>query len=46
MTAMKTTMAMNGLNLSSEPCSIPGIIPNHVHIKVGVEEKQGKHKVF
>jgi hypothetical protein len=31
---------------SVRPCSIPGIVPNHVHIKVGVEEKQGKYKFF
>ena len=31
---------------SIEPCSIPGIVPNHVHIKVAVEEKQGKRKLF
>ena len=31
---------------SIEPCSIPGIVPNHVHIKVAVEEKQGKRKFF
>jgi serine/threonine protein kinase len=31
---------------SIQPCSIPGIVPNHVHIKVAVEEKQGKRKFF
>ena len=31
---------------SIESCSIPGIVPNHVHIKVAVEEKQGKRKFF
>ena len=31
---------------SIKPCSIPGIVPNHVHIKVAVEEKQGKRKFF
>ena len=31
---------------SIESCSIPGIVPNHVHIKVTVEEKQGKRKFF
>ena len=31
---------------SIEPCSIPGIVPNHVHIKVAMEEKQGKRKFF
>jgi serine/threonine protein kinase len=31
---------------SIQPCSTPGIVPNHVHIKVAVEEKQGKRKFF
>ena len=31
---------------SIQPCSIPGIVPNHVHIRVTVEEKQGKRKFF
>lgn len=31
---------------SLQPCSIPGIVPNHVHIKVTGEEKQGKRKFF
>ena len=31
---------------SIQPCSIPGIVPNHVHIKVAVEEKQGRRKFF
>jgi serine/threonine protein kinase len=31
---------------SIQPCSIPGIVPKHVHIKVAVEEKQGKRKFF
>ena len=31
---------------SIESCSISGIVPNHVHIKVAVEEKQGKRKFF
>jgi len=31
---------------SIESCSKPGIVPNHVHIKVAVEEKQGKRKFF
>jgi hypothetical protein len=31
---------------SIQPCSIPGIVPKHVHIKVAVEEKQGRRKFF
>lgn len=31
---------------SIETCSTPGIVPNHVHIKVAVEEKPGKRKLF
>ena len=31
---------------SIEPCSKLGIVPNHVHIKVAVEEKPGKRKFF
>ncbi|KAF8797945.1 Pkinase-domain-containing protein [Phlegmacium glaucopus] len=31
---------------SIQSCSQPGIVPNHVHIKVAVEEKQGKRKFF
>lgn len=28
------------------PCSTPGVVPQHVHIKVAVDEKQGKRKFF
>ncbi|KAF8201677.1 other/HAL protein kinase [Pholiota molesta] len=31
---------------SIEPCSRPGVVPKHVHIKVTVDEKQGKRKFF
>ena len=31
---------------SIEPCSQPGTVPKHVHIKAAVEEKQGKRKFF
>jgi hypothetical protein len=31
---------------SVEACSIPGVVPRHVHIKVAVDEKQGKRKLF
>ena len=31
---------------SIESCSKPGIVPTHVHIKVALEEKQGKRKFF
>lgn len=29
-----------------EACSIPGVVPRHVHIKVAVDEKQGKRRFF
>jgi len=29
-----------------QPCSIPGITPQHVHIKVAVDEKQAKRRFF
>jgi hypothetical protein len=29
-----------------EACSIPGVVPLHVHIKVAVDEKQGKKRFF
>jgi len=28
------------------PCSVPGVVPQHVHIKVAIEEKQTKRKFF
>ncbi|KAF9567552.1 Pkinase-domain-containing protein [Agrocybe pediades] len=28
------------------PCSVPGVVPQHVHIKVAVDEKQTKRKFF
>lgn len=28
------------------PCSRPGVVPGHLHIKVAVDEKQGKRKFF
>jgi len=31
---------------SISPCSTPGVVPTHVHIKVAVDEKQGKRKIF
>ncbi|CAA7271782.1 unnamed protein product [Cyclocybe aegerita] len=31
---------------SIDPCSMPGVVPRHVHIKVAVDEKQGKRKFF
>lgn len=31
---------------SLEPCSRPGVVPKHIHIKVAVEEKAGKKKFF
>jgi serine/threonine protein kinase len=31
---------------SIESCSIAGIVPDHVHTKVAMEEKQGKRKFF
>lgn len=31
---------------SIESCSVPGVVPKHVHIKVQVDEKQGKRKFF
>jgi hypothetical protein len=31
---------------SLEPCSGEGVQPRHLHIKVAVDEKQGKKKFF
>ncbi|KAJ7740696.1 other/HAL protein kinase [Mycena maculata] len=31
---------------SIEPCSREGVVPKHVHIKVTVDEKQGKRRFF
>ena len=31
---------------SIEACSVPGVQPQHVHIKVGADEKQGKKRLF
>ncbi|TFY57279.1 hypothetical protein EVJ58_g7115 [Rhodofomes roseus] len=31
---------------SIAPCSEPGVKPNHTHIKVAVDEKQGKRRFF
>lgn len=31
---------------SIQPCSMVGVIPQHVHIKVAVDEKQTKRKFF
>jgi hypothetical protein len=31
---------------SLEPCSKEGVAPGHLHIKVAVDEKQGKKKFF
>ncbi|KAJ3984448.1 hypothetical protein F5890DRAFT_1474530 [Lentinula detonsa] len=31
---------------SINPCSTPGIKPDHVHIKVAIDEKAGKRKLF
>ncbi|KAF9005569.1 hypothetical protein BDQ17DRAFT_1240178 [Cyathus striatus] len=31
---------------SIDTCSAHGVVPNHVHIKVTVDEKQGKRKLF
>ena len=31
---------------SIEPCSTPGIEPRHIHIKVAVDDKQGKKRFF
>jgi hypothetical protein len=31
---------------SIEPCSKVGVVPGHMHIKVAVDEKQGKRKFF
>ncbi len=31
---------------SLEPCSRDGVVPKHLHIKVAVEEKAGKKKLF
>jgi hypothetical protein len=31
---------------SIAPCSRPGAVPSHIHIKVPVDEKQGKKKFF
>lgn len=31
---------------SIETCSTPGVVPLHVHIKVAVDEKQGKKRFF
>ena len=31
---------------SLEPCSREGVVPKHLHIKVAVEEKAGKKKLF
>ena len=31
---------------SITPCSVPGATPNHTHIKVAVDEKQGKRRLF
>ncbi|PPQ72140.1 hypothetical protein CVT26_006896, partial [Gymnopilus dilepis] len=28
------------------PCSRPGVVPQHVHIKVAIDEKQGKRRFF
>lgn len=29
-----------------EACSVPGVVPQHVHIKVASEEKQSKRRLF
>ena len=29
-----------------EPCSKEGVVPNHVHLKIAVDDKQGKKKLF
>ena len=31
---------------SLEPCSREGVQPSHLHIKIAVDEKQGKKKLF
>jgi len=31
---------------SIEPCSREGVVPKHMHIKVTVDEKQGKRRFF